>query len=238
MGLYGKDSRIITLLGVGETKPWAWNGSMAKLEDQVAQSITSTMAGPKATVRPVDSLDGLLMNYRQRRRGRGLQHEEAVRRVQSCLRQDRNCARCTRLRSTPRRRHTKSVWRTRRVTRLLTPAIRGRQPGWTLFSRRPGANPRTRLLATQDQLNVNSEAELRICVVYRFHLVFLSSGEAMDRSVGSAHACQQRRRKVPTAWMKHTSDALDRGAAHRQIVLVPKHRQTPPAGALASVEKI
>lgn len=44
-GAYGNPKRVLSLLGSGETGPWAWHGSMPDLERQVRFSITSTMQG-------------------------------------------------------------------------------------------------------------------------------------------------------------------------------------------------
>lgn len=44
-GGYGAPRRVLTLRGVGDTGPWAWNGGFARLEDQVRQSIEETMRG-------------------------------------------------------------------------------------------------------------------------------------------------------------------------------------------------
>jgi len=42
---FGTPKRILTLLGAGDTHPWAWNGKADDLEQQVRHSIESTMAG-------------------------------------------------------------------------------------------------------------------------------------------------------------------------------------------------
>lgn len=44
-GSFGAAKRILSLLGVAETGPWAWNGTMERLDDQVRKSITRTMHG-------------------------------------------------------------------------------------------------------------------------------------------------------------------------------------------------
>ena len=59
-GSYGTPKRIPSLLGVGETGPWAWNGSMSRLETQVRKSIESTMQGPKPTDAQVEELTAYL----------------------------------------------------------------------------------------------------------------------------------------------------------------------------------
>jgi cytochrome c peroxidase len=59
-GSYGAPKRVPTLLGVADTAPWAWNGSMDRLEDQVSQSIRSTMHGPRPTERQIADLTAYL----------------------------------------------------------------------------------------------------------------------------------------------------------------------------------
>jgi YVTN family beta-propeller protein len=59
-GSYGTPKRVLSLLGVGETGPWAWNGSMDRLELQVRKSIESTMQGPKPTDAQVEELTAYL----------------------------------------------------------------------------------------------------------------------------------------------------------------------------------
>ncbi|MGE0608820.1 MAG: cytochrome c peroxidase [Pirellulales bacterium] len=42
---YGAAKQVISLLGCGQTGPWAWNGQVEKLEHQVQNSIETTMQG-------------------------------------------------------------------------------------------------------------------------------------------------------------------------------------------------
>ena len=44
-GSFGAAKRVLSLLGVADTGPWAWNGQLASLEEQVQQSISKTMQG-------------------------------------------------------------------------------------------------------------------------------------------------------------------------------------------------
>ena len=44
-GSFGAAKRVLSLLGVADTKPWAWNGEVKSLEDQVVNSIEKTMQG-------------------------------------------------------------------------------------------------------------------------------------------------------------------------------------------------
>jgi cytochrome c peroxidase len=48
-GDYGAAKRVLSLRGVGDTGPWAWNGKMKELTDQMHKSVHSTMQGPKIT---------------------------------------------------------------------------------------------------------------------------------------------------------------------------------------------
>jgi YVTN family beta-propeller protein len=59
-GSFGTPKRILSLLGVGDTGPWAWNGSMPTLESQVEKSIQSTMQGAKPSVEQVRDLAAFL----------------------------------------------------------------------------------------------------------------------------------------------------------------------------------
>jgi mono/diheme cytochrome c family protein len=44
-GSFGAPKRVLSLLGVAETGPWAWNGTIESLETQVRNSVTKTMRG-------------------------------------------------------------------------------------------------------------------------------------------------------------------------------------------------
>jgi YVTN family beta-propeller protein len=59
-GTYGTPKRILSLRGVGETAPWAWNGSIMQLETQVQKSIETTMHGPKPSLEQVRDLTAFL----------------------------------------------------------------------------------------------------------------------------------------------------------------------------------
>lgn len=48
-GDYGAPKRVPSLLGTRNTGPWAWNGSMASLPDQIQKSVTTTMHGDRLT---------------------------------------------------------------------------------------------------------------------------------------------------------------------------------------------
>jgi YVTN family beta-propeller protein len=57
---FGTPKRILSLLGVGDTGPWAWNGSMTTLEHQIEKSIQSTMQGAKPSGEAVCDLAAFL----------------------------------------------------------------------------------------------------------------------------------------------------------------------------------
>ena len=59
-GTFGTPKRVLSLLGVGETGPWAWNGEMKTLKQQIASSIEKTMQGEKPPEDKVDALDAFL----------------------------------------------------------------------------------------------------------------------------------------------------------------------------------
>jgi cytochrome c peroxidase len=46
-GTFGAPKRTPSLLGVRETGPYAWNGSLATLEEQIRKSVENTMQGPR-----------------------------------------------------------------------------------------------------------------------------------------------------------------------------------------------
>jgi DNA-binding beta-propeller fold protein YncE len=61
-GTYGTPKRTLTLLGTRLTDPWAWNGQMKYLHDQVEQSLTQTMHDPAFTPDHVGDLTTFLHN--------------------------------------------------------------------------------------------------------------------------------------------------------------------------------
>ncbi len=48
-GTYATPKRILSLLGTGETAPWAWNGSASSFGDQIKRSIHVTMQGENSS---------------------------------------------------------------------------------------------------------------------------------------------------------------------------------------------
>jgi len=59
-GSYGAPKRVPSLLGVGATGPWTWLGSIERLDDQVKNSIATTMQGPKPSDSQVADLTAFL----------------------------------------------------------------------------------------------------------------------------------------------------------------------------------
>ncbi len=57
---FGAAKRVISLLGVADSGPWAWNGSVTKLDDQVRKSIRTTMQGQEPPGGDVQALAAYL----------------------------------------------------------------------------------------------------------------------------------------------------------------------------------
>lgn len=59
-GGFGAPKRVLSLLGVGRTGPWAWNGGVGDLETQIKKSIETTMRGKEASSDQVRALAAYL----------------------------------------------------------------------------------------------------------------------------------------------------------------------------------
>lgn len=59
-GHYGAPKRVLSLLGVADTKPWAWDGQIRRLEDQVVKSVRTTLRGRELEAREVNDLAAYL----------------------------------------------------------------------------------------------------------------------------------------------------------------------------------
>ncbi|MFK7735835.1 MAG: cytochrome c peroxidase [Pirellulaceae bacterium] len=57
---FGTPKRILSLLGQGDTAPYAWDGGMESLRDQVGHSIVSTMAGAEPPASAVDDISAFV----------------------------------------------------------------------------------------------------------------------------------------------------------------------------------
>ncbi len=82
-GTYGTPKRVPSLLGVKDTGPWAWNGSMPDLPSQVRKSVETTMRGKGVSAAQVRDLTAYLETLRPppaRARLLSQLDEEAVRR--------------------------------------------------------------------------------------------------------------------------------------------------------------
>lgn len=59
-GDYGASKQIMSLLGVAHSKPWAWNGSMVELREQIRKSIETSMRGREATDQQLNAIEAYL----------------------------------------------------------------------------------------------------------------------------------------------------------------------------------
>lgn len=57
---FGAPKRVLSLLGTVDTGPWAWNGQVHSLRDQVVDSVTTTMRGQPPTSRQTRDLVAFL----------------------------------------------------------------------------------------------------------------------------------------------------------------------------------
>jgi cytochrome c peroxidase len=95
-GSFGTPKRVLSLLGVMDTAPWAWNGGINDLKDQIRKSITLTMRGAKPTDEQVLDLEAYLQTLTPpppvKRAGDG-KEQEAVERGQQVF-NEQGCASC------------------------------------------------------------------------------------------------------------------------------------------------
>ncbi|MBS0261771.1 MAG: hypothetical protein JSS02_07425 [Planctomycetes bacterium] len=59
-GSFGAPKRVISLFGVGNTAPWAWNGGASELEAQIKKSIEMTMRGRDARPEQIQAIAAFL----------------------------------------------------------------------------------------------------------------------------------------------------------------------------------
>jgi len=59
-GAFGAPKRVLSLLGVGQTGPWAWNGEIQDLETQIKKSVETTMRGRSPKSEQVQALAAFL----------------------------------------------------------------------------------------------------------------------------------------------------------------------------------
>jgi DNA-binding beta-propeller fold protein YncE/cytochrome c peroxidase len=55
-GSHGTPKRTLTLRGTALTDPWAWNGGMKYLQDQIEQSLTDTMHAPSVSSEQINDI--------------------------------------------------------------------------------------------------------------------------------------------------------------------------------------
>ena len=60
----GAPKRVLSLLGVADTSPWAWNGRTSLLQQQIRKSIEVTMQGPAPTDEQVRLIEAYLQTLR------------------------------------------------------------------------------------------------------------------------------------------------------------------------------
>lgn len=92
-GNFGAPKRVLSLLGVAQTAPWAWNGSIERLENQIHKSMVSTMQGPTPDDEQVAALAAFLESLPFAPPGDGESDAEAVSRGAAVF-QAQRCARC------------------------------------------------------------------------------------------------------------------------------------------------
>jgi YVTN family beta-propeller protein len=59
-GSFGAPKRVLSLLGVGKTAPWAWKGDVTEIETQIKKSIETTMRGKAPRNEDVEALAAFL----------------------------------------------------------------------------------------------------------------------------------------------------------------------------------
>ncbi len=59
-GNYGAPKLVPSLLGVGDSGPWAWNGSMSALQDQIRKSLRTTLHARDGSAETVQALAAFL----------------------------------------------------------------------------------------------------------------------------------------------------------------------------------
>lgn len=95
-GSFGTPKRVLSLLGVKNTGPWAWNGKMPDLESQVRTSLKTTMRGPTPSIEQVRDLAAFLRTLSpppSLREARGSGNPEAVQRGRKIFAREK-CATC------------------------------------------------------------------------------------------------------------------------------------------------
>jgi len=95
-GSFGTPKRALSLLGVKETGPWAWDGRMPDLESQVRNSLKSTLQGPQPRAEQVRDLTAYLRTLEAPpavRKARGAMDSEILKRGRLVFTRQK-CATC------------------------------------------------------------------------------------------------------------------------------------------------
>ena len=95
-GSTGAAKRVLSLLGVANTAPWAWNGKVEQLEQQVEKSILTTMRGPQPSDEDVKAITAFLKTLKpppSLAKARGTHDASLVERGRSVF-EARSCADC------------------------------------------------------------------------------------------------------------------------------------------------
>jgi hypothetical protein len=100
-GSFGAPKRVLSLLGVSETAPWAWNGDAKTLHGQVSKSVSITMQGAAPPEQVIDALVAYMVTLRlpspvdRDSRNDGDDHAQALLGGRQLF-QSLECARCHR----------------------------------------------------------------------------------------------------------------------------------------------
>jgi cytochrome c peroxidase len=95
-GSFGTPKRVLSLLGVRDTGPWAWNGKMPDLETQIRSSLKSTMQGRTPKEIDVNDLTAFLKTLPappSLLKARGVADADAVQRGRKVFAREK-CATC------------------------------------------------------------------------------------------------------------------------------------------------
>lgn len=80
-GSFGAPKRVLSLLGVGDTAPWAWRGQTRELQQQIHASIVKTMRGAEPAVKDTRAIADFLRSLKPAPgldRSRGVRDEKSV----------------------------------------------------------------------------------------------------------------------------------------------------------------
>ena len=92
-GTDGAPKRVLSLLGVAETGPWAWNGKMRELEAQLVKSTRDTMQGKGLTPEQAADLAEFLRTLHLPASARPADRDESLERGRGVFERE-GCSRC------------------------------------------------------------------------------------------------------------------------------------------------